>query len=130
MNKLKTKKKIIIGFLFVILLSLVVFAATYYRVANDGNPDEIDEFNICMNVVNNCAADLFVPTATSTEWSKFRTYYPSGCSTVIVCAECSTSGDCASVYPDCNPLVMDCVSSDCCLTEGGDHGDCPPPCEG
>lgn len=85
------KKIFLISAAFVVLLLvLLVYAATSYRVANNTD-QKIDEFSTpkCV-VLNSCPGDVFVPTKTSSEWSSFYNNPPS-CATV--CNMTATESD-------------------------------------
>jgi len=72
-------------------MALLLTGATSYQVNNGSNQD-IDEWGTCKNVDNNHASGsaLFVPTATSTEWSAFYNNSPPGV-TVSDCNSCSVT---------------------------------------
>lgn len=67
------------------LLSLGIFltGATFYQV-NNGASTDITEHATCKTVTNNHASGkaVFVPTATSTEWTQFYTNPPAGVTAV------------------------------------------------
>ena len=90
----KYPKTQILPLLVIIIILAVGFAfATHnqsYRV-NNGATVGIDEWNQCRNVTNS-AADLFVPTNTSAEWSSAYTFPSSG----------ATYACCSNYYKQCD----------------------------
>lgn len=75
-----------------LLIVLIVYAASIYRV-NRVTTATINEHGVCKQVSNSGPADLFVPTATSTEWSRFYNSPPPG---VSICG-CS-GGRCPCLF--------------------------------
>lgn len=64
-----------------------------YYLAN-GTSADVNEHSVCNKVTNNSGAPIYVPTATSGEWSTFRSSPPSGV-TIGTCNSCGgnvTSG--------------------------------------
>lgn len=75
--------------LILLAISVLVDAATYYRI-NNGTSQQVDEFSICQEVANNSGLDIHVPTKTAAEWAAFRSFPPTGV----------TLTSCAAVPPD------------------------------
>ena len=131
MGKIKRKKNLISVFVIVSLAALilvqVVLAADYYRLPN-GLVLDITEHTVCKTVENNSGKDIFIPTKTSTEWSEFRTHYPTGVVlTVCVVVECTSIKSCWFLYPGCEPLDMNCFGGNCCYMGGSPiPPGCPP----
>lgn len=100
--------------MMILIASLILFlvsagnayaAQEYYSIAQ-GRSQEINEFGICLVVTNyNCGATIFVPTRTSTEWSRFRTHAPN---CVLPFSNCADDGN-GNGEDDC-----ECTSGPCC----------------
>ncbi len=60
-------------FLLTLMLPTSIgWSADSYQVAKDGVPVQINEHGSCYTVTNTSAKDIFVPTRTADEWTKFQ----------------------------------------------------------
>ena len=64
-------------FLIFLILCNQSFGAVSYRV-NDGTSQNIEEFGTCWKIANSSGKDVFVPTATNSEWTTFYTQLATG----------------------------------------------------
>ncbi len=71
-----------------LLLSLLVYAASYYTVPAT-TAINITEFTTCRTVTNNNINAIFVPTNTTGEWTAFKSSNPT--SVGITCCDGSKS---------------------------------------
>jgi hypothetical protein len=99
-----------------------------YRV-NRGETVPVDEPDLCQQVTNNGPSDLFIPTNTADEWSRFRESVNNGLVPGVSLSDCGPSGP---VCGDgiCDPSECSC-ELDCPCTEWqkgscGNGINCPP----
>lgn len=77
-------KKALILLTVGIVVSLVVYAASYYSVTAGGSLN-ITEFTTCRTVTNSNTSALFVPTNSSAEWTAFKSSTPP--SVTLLCCD-------------------------------------------
>jgi hypothetical protein len=122
----KLNKLIFLG-IFLVLVLGSVFAYDFYRVYTGGLKTRVPEHLECRDVYSSGSNVIFVPTATSTEWSEFRANYPPEV-TVNSCLiplkpNCYNPVHCVQNYRDCSE-TMRCLGGECCTFSQG-----PPPRE-
>lgn len=131
-------KKIMIGIIFVSVISLVL-ALDYYNI-DSGTEDKIDEHDNCKYVSADdgmSAEGVFVPTKTSGEWSAFRDNNPTDTSLSSCCGDGETdSGEvCDGDSRTCEECCTqkECTDDGFCLdTQNCNEGteDCKDDCSG
>jgi len=129
----KLNIKLVFGIILILIIGLV-FAANSHQVPTSGS-EKIDEHGTCRYASTSGSYDVFAPTATSAEWSDFRSNAPSSVSFDDCCGDGVTDsdetcdGDSRSCSSCCSELQcnynLNCVMQQVCNSGNEDcYSDC------